>query len=174
MAPARRSGRGGRPQDGGSTPMIDVSVSDRQRIVRIDAAWLGRLVRRTLACEGIEAAEIGILLVDDRRIAALHDRWLGDAAATDVITFDLTDDGQGGPLRGDIVVSAETACRVSQDVGWTPRREVAYYVVHGLLHLTGYDDRSTGPRRAMRARERVVMRAIGLPAPPRRRRGKRR
>ena len=172
MAPARRSGRGGRPRDGGSAPTIDVDVNDRQRILRIGRASLERLVRRVLACEGIEAAEIGILLVDDRRIAAMHGRWLGDGTPTDVITFDLSDADvrSGGLLRGDIVASTETARRVARDFGWTPRQEVAYYVVHGLLHLTGYDDRTPGRRRAMRARERSVMKTVGLPPPPRARR----
>jgi rRNA maturation RNase YbeY len=71
------------------------------------------------------------------------------------------------PSRGDIVVSTETARRMSREFGWMPRQEVAYYVIHGLLHLTGYDDRTVADRRAMRARERAVMRAIGMPAPPR-------
>ena len=70
-------------------------------------------------------------------------------------------------LAGDIAVSTETARRMAREVGWTPRQEVAYYVVHGLLHLTGYDDRTPTDRRAMRSRERAVMKAIGLPAPPR-------
>jgi probable rRNA maturation factor len=56
---------------------------------------------------------------------------------------------------------------MSREFGWTPRQEVAYYVIHGLLHLTGYDDLTVADRRAMRARERAVMRAIGMPAPPR-------
>lgn len=172
MAPARRSRTGGRPRDGGRGPSIDVTVTDRQRIVRIAGPWLERLARRVLAREDVEAAEIGILLVDDRRIAALHGRWLGDPTPTDVITFDLTesDAAVDGPLRGDVVVSVETARRVGRDFGWTPRLEVAYYVVHGLLHLTGYDDRTPVRRRAMRARERSVMRAVGLPPPPRARR----
>ncbi len=148
-----------------------VDITDRQKHVRIGKPWLERLVRRALASEGIGQAEIGILLVDDRRIAKVHQEWLGEPGPTDVITFDLSEPGatrssDGGLLRGDIVVSAETAKRMSREFGWTPRQEVAYYVVHGLLHLTGYDDRASRDRRAMRSRERAVMRAVGLPAPP--------
>jgi probable rRNA maturation factor len=72
-------------------------------------------------------------------------------------------------LRGDIVASAETARRVAREVGWQPRHELAYYVIHGLLHLAGYDDHSPADRRAMRARERVLLAAAGLPPAPRRR-----
>jgi 1,2-dihydroxy-3-keto-5-methylthiopentene dioxygenase len=110
-------------------------------------------------------------LCDDRRIARLHDEWMGDPTPTDVITFDLSDPagmpGGDGVLRGDLVVSTETAVRMAKEVGSTPRLETAYYVIHGILHLTGHDDLSPGPRRAMRRRERTLMGALGLPTPPR-------
>ena len=151
---------------------ILVDVADRQRLLRIDAAWLGRVVRRALAREGVERAEICILLVNDRRMAGLHERWLGLPGPTDVITFDLAAGEPGPGLRGDIAVSTETARRVARELGWQTRYEVAYCVVHGLLHLAGYDDGRPADRRAMRARERTLMAAAGLPRPPRSRRAK--
>lgn len=148
---------------------IQVDVIDRQRAVRIGAAWLGRIARHALERQGVRRAEVAILLVGDRRMARMHEEWLGVPGPTDVITFDLGAGGRGGPegLRGDVVVSAETARRVAREIGWAPRHEVAYYVVHGLLHLTGHDDVDADARRAMRARERTLMRAVGLPPPPR-------
>lgn len=150
---------------------IVVDVSDRQTVLRVSVRGIARLVRMALAVEGIERAEIGVILVDDRRIAAIHRRWLGLSGPTDVITFDLSAGIAGpapdGALAGDVVVSTETARRMARDVGWSPRQELSYYVVHGLLHLTGHDDHEIADRRAMRARERVVMKACGLPVPPR-------
>jgi len=151
-------------------PTLVVDVNDRQRVLRVSRAGIERLVRRALAAQGIVRAEIGVVLVDDRRIAALHRQWLGVPGPTDVITFDLspaTPAGGDALLAGDIVASTETARRMARAVGWTPRRELAYYLVHGLLHLAGYDDHAAADRRAMRARERSVLRACGLPAPPR-------
>jgi probable rRNA maturation factor len=149
--------------DGGEG--ISVTVVDRQRGVRVGAAWLEGVVRRALARQGIGRATICVLLVDDRRMATLHRQWLGLPGPTDVITFDL---GGGLPdaIEGDIAVSVETARRVAREVGWSARHEAAYYVVHGLLHLAGYDDHEPTDRRAMRARERVLLRAAGLPSPP--------
>ncbi len=151
--------------------LLVVDVSDRQNLLRVSALGLERLVQKALAFEGVEEAEIGIVLVDDRRIAAIHRRWLGVAGPTDVITFDLSAGTAGPPragvLAGDVVVSTETARRMARSVGWTPRLELAYYIVHGLLHLTGYDDHAAADRRQMRARERLVMKACGLPVPPR-------
>lgn len=164
----------GRLQTAGRRPAvamdgIEIGVVDRQRSVRIDPGWLGRVAARALAREGIVRAEIAILLVGDRRMAALHEAWLGVPGPTDVITFDLAEHGAGrAGLVGDIAVSTQTARRAAREVGWSPRHEVAYCVVHGLLHLAGYDDREPAARRAMRARERVLMAAAGLPRPPRR------
>lgn len=148
---------------------IEVDVVDRQRSVRLDTGWLGRVATAALAREGIERAEIAILLVGDRRMAALHEEWLGMPGPTDVITFDLAGTGPARTgLVGDIAVSTATALRAARAVGWSSRHEVAYCVVHGLLHLAGYDDLDPVARRAMRARECVLMKAAGLPRPPRR------
>lgn len=165
----------GRPAPQTFCSTIVVDVSDRQSVLRTSARRIERLVRRALAAEGIERAEIGIVLVDDRRIAAVHRRWMGVRGPTDVITFDLSAAGHagdfgaagGGVLAGDIVVSTETACRSARAVGWTPRQELTYYIVHGILHLSGYDDQTAADRRTIRRRERSLMRACGLPAPPR-------
>jgi probable rRNA maturation factor len=146
---------------------ISVEVVNRQKAMAVDARWLERVVRRAVAAIRAEAAEITVLVVDDRRIAAVHDRWMGIAGPTDVITFDLSGAGFPG-LAGDLAVSAETARRMARELGWQARHELAYYVIHGLLHLAGEDDGTPGERRRMRRREREVMAAVGLPAPPRR------
>lgn len=146
---------------------ISVEVVNRQKVVAVDGRWLERVVRRAVAAINAELAEITVAVVDDRRIAALHDRWMGIPGATDVLTFDLSG-GTAAGLAGDIAVSAETARRVARELGWQVRHELAYYVVHGLLHLAGEDDGTPGERRRMRRRERAVMAAAGLPVPPRR------
>lgn len=169
--PPPRSSAATRPRASAPGPTID--VVDRQRVLRVGGRWLGTVARRALERQGIEAAEICVLLVDDRGIAGLHERWLGIPGPTDVITFDLSDAARPGVLHGDIAVSAETARRVARELGWQPRHELAYYIVHGILHLAGYDDHDSADRRAMRARERVLMQAAGLPAPPSRPRGRR-
>jgi probable rRNA maturation factor len=159
------------PRSVAARPAADVAVeiANRQRVIAIDRRWLRDLVRRAVAAINAEHAEIGLAIVDDAGIAELHGRWMGLPDPTDVITFDLAGPGCAG-LHGDIAVSAETARRVAHDLGWQPRHELAYYVVHGLLHLAGEDDLDPAARRRMRTREREIMAAIGLPAPPRGRR----
>jgi probable rRNA maturation factor len=144
---------------------IAVEVVNRQQAMPLDRAWLERVVRRAVAAIGAEAAAITVVVVGDKRIAALHDEWLGIPGPTDVLTFDLA---AGDGLAGDIVVSGETARRLARELGWQARHELAYYVIHGLLHLAGENDGTPGERRRMRRQERVVMAAAGLPLPPRR------
>ena len=146
---------------------ISVEVVNRQKAVRVAAAWLEKVARKAIASLEIEAAEITVAIVDDAEISALHEQWMGLPDPTDVLTFDLS--GCDGDFSGDIAVSAETATRVAREVGWPTREELAYYVVHGLLHLAGFDDGTPGERRRMRRKEREVMEAIGLPPPPERR-----
>lgn len=169
--PPPRSSPTTRPR--ASAADLTIDVVDKQRVLRVGGRWLGKVARRALERQGITAAEICVLMVDDRGIAKLHERWLGIPGPTDVITFDLSDAARAGVMHGDIAVSAETAGRVARELGWQPRHELAYYVVHGILHLAGYDDHDPADRRAMRARERVLMQAAGLPAPPSRQRGRR-
>ena len=147
---------------------VVIEVVDRQRRVKLGSGWLERLIRKALRAEKVTAAEVSVLLCDDRRIARLHDEWMGDPTPTDVITFDLSEPagmpGGDGVLRGDIVVSTETAVRMAKEVASTPRLETAYYVIHGLLHLAGCDDRDPASRRRMRSLERKWMAAAGWPA----------
>lgn len=145
---------------------VEIAITNRQKVMAVDRRWLAGIVKRTLVALEVPRAELSLLLVDDAAIAAIHEEWLAVPGPTDVITFDLS--SPEGPFAGDIAVSAETARRMARHLGWQPRFELAYYVVHGLLHLAGEDDLDPVARRRMRLRERAVMAAIGLPKPPRR------
>jgi len=152
---------------------VVVEVSNRQRRLKIDASWIRELVVKACSGIGIEDAEISVVLVSDAAIAKVNEEWLEHDGPTDVITFGLsetTDEIAAWPggLSGDIVVSTETACRVAAELGWSVEHELAYYIVHGLLHLAGYDDTTSAGRTGMRREERRVMKFIGFPAPPRR------
>jgi probable rRNA maturation factor len=102
---------------------------------------------------------LSIVFVSDASLARLHARHLGDKSRTDVITFDLSDDLDGA--AGEIYVSAQRARSVARARGVPARRELALYVVHGVLHLCGYDDRSRADRARMRDAEARVLRGLG-------------
>ena len=121
-----------------SSPEILVHVENLQEALPVDADRVERLVRFVLEREE-RSGEISICFVDDERIAQLHGEFLDDPTPTDVITFPFSED-DSRPLEGEIVISSGAALRLSGDHGTTPLSELHLYVIHGLLHLTGYDD----------------------------------
>ncbi len=75
--------------------------------------------------------------------------------------------GAGRRIDGEVLVSAEMAVQMSARFGWSPRDELTLYLVHGLLHLCGYDDLSPAERRLMRQRERTILAQLKIVARPR-------
>jgi probable rRNA maturation factor len=139
---------------------IEVELNSQQTVIDADPAQLTGLVRRVLKGEGIESAEISIALVDDHTIHRLNKQFLGHDYATDVLSFPLSH--EAGHLEGEIVVSAETAAREAVRYGWAETDELLLYVVHGTLHLAGYDDADDDARQQMRRREAEYLGQLGL------------
>ncbi|MDP6385626.1 MAG: rRNA maturation RNase YbeY [Planctomycetota bacterium] len=102
--------------------------------------------------------ELAIVLVDEEFLCDLHLRFLDDPSSTDVITFDL---GEGPGPEGEVYVSVDRAREVSTARGTSLRRELALYVVHGVLHLCGFDDQTDRDRIEMRAAECAVLGTLG-------------
>lgn len=115
--------------------------------------------RAALAQGGRPDLDLDVILVDETTLADLHGRFLGKATATDVIAFDLGEDGP--PPAAEIYVSVDCAQRVALQRDMDAGRELALYVVHGALHLCGFDDREEADRRTMGAAERDVLAALG-------------
>jgi probable rRNA maturation factor len=122
---------------------------------RTERALVERVVAATLAFAARPEWEVSLLLTDDAEIAQLHEEFLGDPTPTDVMSFEM----DGG---AEVVVSVETARRTARANGTTIRAEVALYIVHGLLHTLGYDDKQASQRRRMRAAERAVLQQLRL------------
>ncbi len=118
-------------------------------------------VEAALAHGGRPGIEIGVVLVDDATLGALHARWLGDPAPTDVMSFDLGADREGP--AGEVYASVDCARRVAAELDLDPGRELLLYLVHGTLHLCGFDDRSAAQRARMRSAEREVLAGLGYP-----------
>ena len=137
---------------------MSVSVQNCQRGVRVSLPRLRALGQRALAALGRGDREIHVSIVDDRSIRRLHARYLGSRRATDVIAFNL-EGPASTPLLGEVVISAETAARQSRRVGVPVALEIDLLLVHGLLHLAGWDDQSPGEARLMHERARVILSA---------------
>jgi probable rRNA maturation factor len=137
------------------SPAIAVAVADRQACLPLDKGRLRRAVRAALAGASVHAARISLAVVDDPTIARLNERFLKHRGPTDVLSF-LFERAEGY-VDGEVVVSAQTARREARRQGWTPEDELLLYVVHGALHLAGYDDATARQRARMRAREKALL-----------------
>jgi probable rRNA maturation factor len=140
---------------------IEVEVSDTQGHVRVDRAALIELVRTVLSAEKRENASISIALVDNATIHAVNRTHLNHDWATDVISFPFSDPDDP-VLAGELVISAEMAGASALEFDVDPRDELALYVVHGLLHLCGYDDHGEADMSRMRLREHELLAEAGL------------
>ncbi len=128
-------------------------------------ALLRRAALATLRAERIEYAKVSIAVVDAAEMSRLHQHYLGKKGPTDVLSFDLRGDDAGACIDGEIVVCAdvarERAAERSSKLG-DAKAELALYVVHGLLHLIGYDDRKPREFKRMHAREDEILIKLGL------------
>jgi probable rRNA maturation factor len=140
---------------------LEVEVSDTQGHLRVDPEALARLARGVLAGEGIRQASISIALVDDATIQAMNRRHLAHDWPTDVISFRLSEPDDLA-LAGELVVSAEMAGTTAREAGVDPWAELALYVVHGLLHLCGFDDSTDDEVARIRRRENEILFREGL------------
>jgi probable rRNA maturation factor len=145
---------------------ITIDISNQQTILSPPVERLREAIVHVLAEEGIASAEISVAIVDDPAIHRINRDFLGHDYPTDVISFVLDQSGgsdespimdSGEHLEGELVVSAETAVREAPSHEWESEDELLLYIVHGLLHLCGYDDLTDESRPLMRRRERQVL-----------------
>jgi probable rRNA maturation factor len=143
-----------------------VLIKNSQRLIKTDLRRLRRDSERLLVSVNLRGAEVGILLVNDRRMRELNRRYRGIDRTTDVLSFpvheSLKDIGTGSEiLIGDIVINLPLAARQSKDFGETVPGEVRRLLIHGFLHLLGFDhERSAYQARRMRTKERELRDAL--------------
>jgi probable rRNA maturation factor len=123
-----------------------VLVSNRQRRP-VDEQALADLAARTLAEEGAGPVELSLSFVEPPEMEELHIRFMGEPGATDVLSFPMDEDG----LVGDVVICPEEAAGNNPDEA----EELRLLVVHGVLHLLGYDHQREEDRRVMWAKQRA-------------------
>jgi probable rRNA maturation factor len=135
----------------------EISVRNLQRNIPINVVDLEKFaakamryclqLRKWKPTDLTRLREIFILLVSDRRMALLHRQFLGQTGPTDVLTFQ----------HGEIFISVATARRHARAFGNSLARELRLYVVHGLLHLHGFDDQTqAGARKMERTQEKIL------------------
>lgn len=132
-----------------------IAISNRlragARARKIDLRLLERIAAAALEELGMEAAELGIVLVGAKEMARLNEKFLGHEGPTDVITFDYSERNDG--LSGEIFVCVAEAERQAKEFKTSWQSEVVRYVAHGILHLAGHDDLRPVARKKMKKEE---------------------
>ncbi|MBI4764568.1 MAG: pyridoxine 5'-phosphate synthase [Deltaproteobacteria bacterium] len=141
---------------------MEIMINSRQKL--IDPTEIREICLRTTkawdTCEG----EVSLLAVEDREIAGYNRRYLGREGPTNVLAFPMQEGlfPKINPhLWGDVVISTETAGREAREAGITPSERFQFLLIHGLLHLIGYDHEvSRSEARRMESKTREIMARI--------------
>jgi probable rRNA maturation factor len=130
----------------------------------IDTRRIKKAAKKTLNALGCNQSEVSIVIVNDEEITRLNDQYLQRSRPTNVISFPMA---SGDPsavhphLLGDVVISADTAKRQAEAVGGKTGDEIIFLMIHGILHLLGFDhEKSPADRRKMEAKERELFSSV--------------
>ncbi|MBX9572424.1 MAG: rRNA maturation RNase YbeY [Candidatus Obscuribacterales bacterium] len=162
-----------------------VTVSNRQRRVKIDGKWFagtaqklfeavlenvklrpGKGLTKGLAKKLQESAQLSVVLVSNKEIQKLNKTWMGKDYATDVLSFplDLEEHLPGLPYEiGELVISLEKAQEQAGEYGHSFERELAFLFVHGCLHVLGFDHMNAKDEKDMFGRQKEILDACGFP-----------
>ncbi|PLX31812.1 MAG: rRNA maturation RNase YbeY [Ignavibacteria bacterium] len=137
-------------------PRHDIDVVFRAPLGSIGAQLFQKAITHALRSADISDAVISCAIVSDAEIRTINRQYLKHDFATDIITFPLEDD----PLEAELVISAETARKQAREYDVSVREECVRLAIHGILHLSGYDDRTQKQRERMKSREDELLQAF--------------
>jgi probable rRNA maturation factor len=146
--------------------MNELILRNRQRTRPVNLRVLRRVARAALAqLPGVAAWELGLHLVSAGEITRLNRTFLGHDGATDVIAFDHAERPAAGRLHGEVFICLDEAVGNARAYRTTWQTELARYVIHGLLHLRGHDDREPAARRRMKRTESRLLQKVAKCVP---------
>jgi probable rRNA maturation factor len=135
---------------------MNILVFNKQKDLKIPIKQVKKLVSAFLCFEKVDCSEVSLYFVSEKVICQLHDQFFQDPTSTDCISFPLGIDGS----LGEVFICPLTALLYAEKKGLDPYQETALYIIHGLLHLIGYDDLEEKQRRIMRKKEKSCMRHL--------------
>lgn len=139
-----------------------INIADRQKKIQLSTHKIRSLVEQILDFLGIKNKMVSILFVNDEEIRRLNKIYRNKDIATDVLAFSMQE-GRfakiNSEILGDVVVSVETAKRCAAEQNSTFAKELSLYLIHGILHLRGYDDEGKS-RDAMKMKERKIFQKL--------------
>lgn len=142
--------------------MIELCLRNRQRGRKLNLRLL-REITETILVEfsALKSCELGITLVPPSEMARINQDYLQHEGSTDVITFDYSMKLDASQLHGELFISVADAEKQAREFHTTWPEELTRYVIHGILHLRGFDDLTPANRRVMKREENRLLRKIG-------------
>lgn len=145
---------------------MQISVSNQQKKINLDDGQIKKLIQLILTYEKISDATLNFIFISSQKMRAMNIQYKERYETTDVLAFDFS---EGLPekskikknLFGDIFISTHAACQNSHQYQTPLAQELILYVVHGILHLLGYDDHSPKDVQRMREKEQEILAFLG-------------
>jgi probable rRNA maturation factor len=119
-----------------------IEIISRQRKVPIDTEYWRDFTAKALRVVPTDVSSVTIVFVSDRLMRELNQHWRNKPGTTDVLSFPAEQaefEVAGGPTLGDVVISVDRAMKQARENGWSVENEISQLILHGLLHLCGYD-----------------------------------
>ncbi|HNW39439.1 MAG TPA: rRNA maturation RNase YbeY [Candidatus Omnitrophota bacterium] len=133
---------------------MQITFWNLQKRVPLKTGKIKKLIRKVLQGERVKKTGwINLCFVDNLQIKKFNAKYHHTKSPTDVLAFDSSDKKEKGVLRADIMISTQVALKQAADFKTTVDYEISLYVVHGILHILGYDDRSRLQTKLMRKKE---------------------
>jgi probable rRNA maturation factor len=141
--------------------MNELRFFNRQKTRGISVPLLRRITNRLLEqVAPADGYELGIHLVAADEMARINEHYLQHEGSTDVITFNYREGKNSGPVLGEIFICIDDSIKQAKEFRTTWQSEVVRYVVHGVLHLLGYDDLKPDLRRVMKREENRLVNSL--------------
>lgn len=139
---------------------MDMTLSvENAEVAGIQSELVKTAVSEVFSGEKVQIGAISVLFISDDEIKLVNKKYLNHDFATDVITFPLNDDPE--PVEGEIYISIDTTRQNSEEFGVTHESELLRVIIHGALHLTGYDDSTSKLKSEMKVKEDYYLNLIG-------------
>ena len=142
---------------------MGIYIKNQQKATGLDLKWLEKDLTKALLHLGLQSSELSVLFVNSRRMKILNARYRGIPRDTDVLSFPLRDKGPhyGQVILGDIVISVPKALKQAKEFEVPFYDELMRLLVHGLLHLVGYDHEiNSYQKKKMGKKERELLDAL--------------
>lgn len=137
-----------------------INIFNNQEALQLSQEAVQKVVAEVIHLEKQRCHEVSIYFVDTPEMCRLHEQYFGDPSTTDCISFPMDDSEEEYRILGDVFVCPETAVRYASTHHTDPFNEITLYIIHGLLHLMGYDDMDEKDRKMMRLAEKKCMAKI--------------